>query len=141
MMKNVTRGLLDQGISWESLAKAPSGGAEGVVLQEVIKDLLTQNYQKSLLQSGTPKALHGSLVKGYSKHVASHLASAVGQLISLEKIGAGVNTAAKKLEVIRQEISEMSKALFEMELRYDDLLTEMRISRSVYQKCRQTWPA
>jgi hypothetical protein len=140
MMKNITRGMLEQGISWESLAKAPYGGAEGVVLEEVISDLLTQRYQKRLIQQGTTRTVQKALVKGYSKQVASHLASAAGKLISLGKIGSGAYTAAKKLEVIRQEISEMSKTLLEMELRYDDLLSEMRLSRSVYQKCRQTWP-
>ena len=140
MMKNITRGMLEQGISWESLAKAPYGGAEGVVLQEVISDLLTQRYQKRLIQQGTTRTVQKALVKGYSKQVASHLASAAGQLISLGKIGSGAYTAAKKLEVIRQEISEIRKSLFEMELHYDDLLSEMRLSRSVYQKCRQSWP-
>jgi hypothetical protein len=140
MVKNVTNGMLEQGISWEGLAKAPYGGAEGAVLQGLISDLLTQRYQTSLIKRGTPKALHKSLVKGYSKQVASHLASAASQLISLGKIGSGAYTAANKLEFIREELSEIRKSLFEMEQRYEDLLTEMRISRSVYQKCRQTWP-
>ena len=42
-------------------------------------------------------------------------------------------------EFLREELGEMRKGLFEMELEYEDLLSEMKISRSVYNKCRQTW--
>jgi hypothetical protein len=141
LMKNVTSGLLEQGFSWEKLASAPYKGAEDFVLKSVIEDCLTQSYQQQLIQRGTTGAASKVLVNGYSQQVAGPIASYLANWVSLVKLGSSAHTAAKKLEVIRQEISEISKSLFEMELRYDDLLSEMKISRSVYQKCRQTWPA
>jgi len=139
MLKSVTNGMLEQGVSWEGLAKAPYGGAESVVIKEVITDLLTQRFNTGLIQQGTPRTVRLAKVKGYTKQVASKLGSAVTQLISLAKIGIGAYEAAEKLEFLREELGEMRKALFEMELQFEDLLSEMKISRSVYNKCRQTW--
>lgn len=139
LMKSVTNGLLEQGVSWESLVKAPYGGAEGVIIQNVITECLTQRYQTRLIQQGLPGAVRNSLVKGYPKQVASHIASGVMQFISLGKIAYGAYTEAEKLEAIREIMSGVRKSLFEMELLYEEALSEMRISRSVYEKCRKMW--
>ena len=139
MMKSVTNGMLQQGVSWESLLKAPYGGAEGVVIQNVISECLTQRYQTSLVQRGVPAALQNSLVKGYSKQVAGHIASGFMQFISVGKIVYGAYTEVEKLEAIRENMSDLRKSLFELELLYEDALSEMRISRSVYEKCRKMW--
>jgi hypothetical protein len=137
LFKNVTSGLLEQGFSWEKLAQAPYKGAEDFVLQNLISEALTNRFQKSLIEQGI---VNKAPVVGYAKDVAGPIASYLANWINLVKLGSSVNTTAKKLEVIRNEISEIRKALFEMEMRYDDLLSEMRISRSVYNKCRKTWP-
>jgi len=139
LMKCVTSGMLEQGVSWESLVKAPYGGAEGVIIQNVISECLTQRYQTRLIQRGTPSALRNSLLKGYTKQVASHIASGIMQFISLGKIAYGAYTEAEKLEAIREIMGKVRKSLFEMELLYEDALSEMRISRSVYEKCRKMW--
>ncbi len=139
LMKSVTNGMLEQGVSWESLATAYYGGAQDVVIQNVISESLTQRYQTQLIQRGVPSTLRNSLIKGFNKQVASHIASGVMQFISLGKIVHGAYTAAEKLEAIRGIMSKVRKSLFEMELLYEDALSEMRISRSVYNKCRKMW--
>ncbi|MBW2647684.1 MAG: hypothetical protein JRE23_16215, partial [Deltaproteobacteria bacterium] len=108
-------------------------------IKEVVTDILTQRYNTGLIQQGTTRAVRLAKVKGYTKQVASQIGSAVTQLISLAKLGQGAYEAAEKLEVLREELGKMRKALFEMELQFEDLLSEMKISRSVYNKCRQTW--
>jgi len=139
LTKSVMNGMLEQGVSWESLIKTPYGGAEDVVMQNVISECLTQRYQTRLIQRGLPDVLRNSLVKGFNKQVASHIASGVMQFISLGKIAYGAYTEAEKLEAIRESMSKVRKSLFEMELLYEDALSEMRISRSVYNKCRKMW--
>jgi hypothetical protein len=139
LMKSVTNGMLEQGVSWESLATAYYGGAQDVIMQNVISECLTQRYQTQLIQRGVPSTLRNSLIKGFNKQVASHIASGVMQFISLGKIVHGAYTAAEKLEAIRGIMSKVRKSLFEMELLYEDALSEMRISRSVYNKCRKMW--
>jgi hypothetical protein len=136
LFKNLSSAMLEQGFSWEKLANAPYKGAEDFVLQNLISEALTNRFQKSLIEQGI---VNKAPVVGYAKDVAGPIASYLANWISLVKLGSSVNTTAKKLEVIRNEISEIRKALLDMEMRYDDLLSEMRISRSVYNKCRQTW--
>jgi hypothetical protein len=137
LLKNVSSAMVEQGFSWEKLAKAPYKGAEDFILQNLISEALTNRFQKSLIEQGI---VNKAPVVGYAKDVAGPIASYLANWINLVKLGSSVNTTAKKLEVIRNEISEIRKALLDMEMRYDDLLSEMRISRSVYNKCRQSWP-
>lgn len=139
MMKSVANGMLEQGISWENFVKAPYGGAEGVVIQNVISECLTQRYGARLVQKGYSASVRNALMKGYTSKVASQIASGVMQLISVGKIVYGGYTEVKKLEAIREIMGKVRKSLFELELLYEEALSEMRISRSVYEKCRKMW--
>ena len=67
------------------------------------------------------------------------MASGVMQLISVGKIVYGAYTEVQKLEAIREIMGKLRKSLFELELLYGEALSEMRISRSVYEKCRKLW--
>ena len=139
LMKSVTNGMLDQGISWESLVNAPYGGAEGVVIQNLITESLTQRYGNRLAQKGYSTSVRNALMKGYNAKVASQIASGVMQLITVGKIVYGAHQEVEKLEGIREIMGNVRKSLFEMELLYEEVLSEMRISRSVYEKCRKMW--
>ncbi len=139
MMKSVFNGMSGQGVSWENFVKAPYGGAEGVVAQNVITEVLAQRYATRLAQRGFSTSVRGPLLKGYTKRVASQLASRVMQLISVGKIVYGAYTEVQKLEAIREIMGKLRKSLFELELLYEEALSEMRISRSVYEKCRKLW--
>lgn len=137
MMKSVANGMLGQGVSWENFVKAPYGGAEDVVVQNVISEVLTQRYATSIAQRGVSTSVRSALVKGYTSQVASQIASGVMQLISVGKILNGAYSEVQKLEAIREIMGKVRKSIFELELLYDEALSEMRISRSVYEKCRK----
>jgi hypothetical protein len=139
LMKNVTNDMLDQGVSWDSLVKAPYGGAKDEVMKTAISDTLLQEYQSRLAQRGISGTVRKAAIKGYSTAVVGPLSSGLMNLVSFGKIAYGAYTEAQKLEAIREMMSKVRKSLFEMELLYEDALSEMRISRSVYNKCRKMW--
>jgi hypothetical protein len=136
LMKNLTSGFLEHGISWGNLASAPYKGAEDFILTSLVSDALTERFQKSLINQGIS---NNALVQGYAQDVAGPMASYLANWVSLVKIASGVHTAAKKLEVIRQESSQIYNTLLDLEMRYLDALSEMEISRSVLEKCRKMW--
>ena len=139
LMKNVTSDMLDQGVSWDSLVSAPYGGAEDEIVKNVISESLTQRYQTRLVQRGISGTVRKAAIKGYNTAVAGPLSSGLMSLVSFGKLAYGAYTEAQKLEAIREMMSKVRKSLFEMELLYEDTLSEMRISRSVYNKCRKMW--
>lgn len=141
VMKEVTNALLAQGLNWESLATQPIGSARMALIQETISESIIQEQMRPFIQQGLdPNGPVGRAVRsGISTNVASPVASAFGNFMSLASMAEGVFAGAKKLEAIRTQMSQVRQALFEAEMRFEDALSEMEIARATYEHCRKIW--
>jgi len=142
LMKSVSDGMLNQGISWESLLKSPYNSARNVATQKLISGSLTEIYMRNLIQQGGLEAgssLANSLRDGYQTHVAGHIASGAMQALSAVKIVRGLYTAQEKLDAILKARREISMDLFETNLQYEDAISEIRSSRRLYENCKKLW--
>lgn len=142
LMKSVSNGMLNQGISWESLLTSPYNSASNVATQKLISGGLTEIYMRNLIRKGGLEAgssLANLLADGYQTHVADHLASGAMQAFSAAKIVRGLYTAQEKLDAILKARREISMDLFETNLQYEDAISEIKSSRRLYERCKKLW--